>query len=150
MEESGEKAELLYQALARKRYCDLVQNVLVGIMISLSHRSDTYKLSMVFGNCREQFESVAQLSNSLKEHGLEEEEEIIMESTHLIDRYQVLLSQLHEIEDEDKLPSAEAQNFHDLTHDVIHWIKEIKESLMALNSLEGKMPLEERIQKIKV
>ncbi|XP_073923916.1 nesprin-2 isoform X5 [Castor canadensis] len=116
MEESGEKAELLYQALARKR---------------------------------EQFESVAQLSNSLKEHGLEEEEEIIMESTHLIDRYQVLLSQLHEIEDEDKLPSAEAQNFHDLTHDVIHWIKEIKESLMALNSLEGKMPLEERIQKIK-
>ncbi|XP_047397719.1 nesprin-2 isoform X2 [Sciurus carolinensis] len=98
---------------------------------------------------REQFESVVQLNNSLKEHGLTEEEEIINESTCLIDRYQTLLRQLHEIEEEDKLPPAEDQSFNDLEHDVIHWIKEIKESLMALNSSEGKMPLEERIQKIK-
>ncbi|XP_021103430.1 nesprin-2 isoform X2 [Heterocephalus glaber] len=116
MEESGERAELFCQALARKR---------------------------------EQFESVAQLSNFLKEHGLTEEEEIMMESTHLIDRYQTLLRPLGGIEEEHKLPSAEAQSFNDLAHDVIHWIKEIKESLMALNSSEGKMPLEERIQKIK-
>ncbi|XP_017658049.1 nesprin-2 isoform X3 [Nannospalax galili] len=113
---SGEKAELLYQVLTRKR---------------------------------EQFETVAQLNNSLKEHGLTEEEEVITESTHLINRYQTLLRQLHEIEEEDKLPPAEDQNFNDLAHDVIHWIKEIKESLMALNSSEGKMPLGERIQKIK-
>ncbi|KAM5273601.1 nesprin-2 [Ctenodactylus gundi] len=116
VEESGEKTELLCQALARKR---------------------------------EQFESVAQLNNFLKEHGLTEEEEIIVESTHLIGRYQTLLRQLHAIEEEEKLPPAEDQAFNDLARDVIHWIQEIKESLMALNSSEGKMPLEERIQKIK-
>ncbi|XP_004681849.1 PREDICTED: nesprin-2 isoform X2 [Condylura cristata] len=99
---------------------------------------------------REQFESMAQLNNSLKEHGFtEEEEEILTESTHLIDRYQTLLRQLCEIEEEDKLPPTEDQSFNDLAHDVIQWITEIKESLMVLNSSEGKMPLEERIQKIK-
>ncbi|XP_073098376.1 nesprin-2 isoform X4 [Manis javanica] len=97
---------------------------------------------------REQFESMAQLNNSLKEHGLAEEE-IIMESIHLIDRYQTLLTQLCEIDEEDKLPPAEDQRFNDLAHDVIHWITGIKDSLMVLNSSEGKMPLEERIQKIK-
>uniref|UniRef100_A0A2K5XMG3 Spectrin repeat containing nuclear envelope protein 2 n=1 Tax=Mandrillus leucophaeus TaxID=9568 RepID=A0A2K5XMG3_MANLE len=97
----------------------------------------------------EQFESVAQLNNSLKEYGFTEEEDIIMESTCLMDRYQTLLRQLSEIEEEDKLPPTEDQSFNDLAHDVIHWIKEIKESLMVLNSSEGKMPLEERIQKIK-
>nr|XP_035116587.2 nesprin-2 isoform X2 [Callithrix jacchus] len=98
---------------------------------------------------REQFESVAQLNNSLKEYGFTEEEEIIMEATCLMDRYQTLLRQLSEIQEEDKLPPMEDQSFNDLAHDVIHWIKEIKESLMVLNSSEGKMPLEERIQKIK-
>lgn len=92
---------------------------------------------------------MAQLNNSLKEHGLAEEE-IIMESIHLIDRYQTLLTQLCEIDEEDKLPPAEDQRFNDLAHDVIHWITGIKDSLMVLNSSEGKMPLEERIQKIKV
>ncbi|XP_051003413.1 nesprin-2 [Acomys russatus] len=98
---------------------------------------------------REQFETVDQLRAALKDHGLTEGEETIKEATHLIDRYQTLLRQLHEIEEEVKLPPAEDQSFNDLAHDVIHWIKEIKESLMALNSSEGKMPLEERIQKIK-
>uniref|UniRef100_A0A2K5EX71 Spectrin repeat containing nuclear envelope protein 2 n=1 Tax=Aotus nancymaae TaxID=37293 RepID=A0A2K5EX71_AOTNA len=98
---------------------------------------------------REQFESVAQLNSSLKEYGFTEEEEIIMQSTCLMDRYQTLLRQLSEIEEEDKLPPTEDQSFNDLAHDVIHWIKEIKESLMVLNSSEGKMPLQERIQKIK-
>ncbi|XP_040598842.1 nesprin-2 isoform X2 [Mesocricetus auratus] len=116
METSGEKTDLFYQALTRKR---------------------------------EQFETVAQLNDSLKEHGLTEAEETIKEATHLMDRYQGLLRQLHEIEEEDKLPPAKDQSFNGLAHDVTHWIKEIKESLMALNSSEGKMPLEERIQKIK-
>ncbi|XP_059549889.1 nesprin-2 isoform X2 [Myotis daubentonii] len=95
---------------------------------------------------REQFETVAQLNNSLKECGLTEEEEIILESTHLIARYQALLRQ---IEEEDKLPPAKDQSFNDLAQDVIHWITGIKESLMVLNSSEGQMPLEETIQKIK-
>ncbi|XP_048217916.1 nesprin-2 isoform X2 [Perognathus longimembris pacificus] len=116
MGKSGEKAELFWETLARKR---------------------------------EHFESVVQLNNSLKEHGFTEEEEIIAESTRLIDRYQTLLRQLPENEEEAKLPPAEDQSLPDLAHDVILWIKEIKESLMALNSSEGKMPLEERIQKIK-
>ncbi|XP_075804010.1 nesprin-2 isoform X6 [Microtus pennsylvanicus] len=116
MEPLGEKTDLFYQALTRKR---------------------------------EQFESVARMNDSLKEHGLTGGEETIKESTQLIDRYQTLLRQLHEIEEEDKSAPAEDQSFNDLVHDVAHWIKEIKESLMALNSSEGKMPLEERIQKIK-
>ncbi|XP_058423073.1 nesprin-2 isoform X4 [Diceros bicornis minor] len=97
---------------------------------------------------REQFESMAQLNNSLKEYGLTEEEEIIMESTHLIDRYQTL-RRLCETDEDDKLLPAEDQSFKDLAHDVICWITGIKESLMVLNSSEGKMTLEERIQKIK-
>lgn len=104
----------------------------------------------MFAIYREQFESLAQLNRSLKEYGLTEEEEIIMESTHLIDRYQTFLRQLCEIDEEDKLPPTEDQRFNDLAHDIIHWIAGIKESLMVLNSSEGKMPLEERIQKIKV
>uniref|UniRef100_A0A8C4MDW9 Spectrin repeat containing nuclear envelope protein 2 n=1 Tax=Equus asinus asinus TaxID=83772 RepID=A0A8C4MDW9_EQUAS len=98
---------------------------------------------------REQFESMAQLNNSLKEYGLTEEEEIIMESTHLTDRYQTLLRQLCEIDEDNKLLPAEDQSFKDLAHDVMCWITAIKESLMVLNSSEGKMTLEERIQKIK-
>ncbi|XP_057586422.1 nesprin-2 [Hippopotamus amphibius kiboko] len=98
---------------------------------------------------REQIESMAQLNNSVKEYGLTEEEEIVTESTRLIDRYQTLLRQVREIDEEDKLPPAEDQSFNDLAHDVIHWITGIKESLMVLNSSEGKMPLEERIQNIK-
>ena len=104
---------------------------------------------MIFGIYREQFESMAQLNNSLKECGLTEEE-IIMESTCLTDRYQALLRQICAIKEEDKLPPAEDQSFNDLAQDVIHWITGIKESLMVLNSSEGQMPLEETIQKIKV
>lgn len=104
----------------------------------------------MFGIYREQFESMAQLNSSSKKCGLTEEEEIILESTRLIDRYQALLRQICEIEEEDKLPSDEDQSFNDLAQDVIHWITGIKESLMVLNSSEGQMPLEETIQKIKV
>lgn len=111
-------------------------------------RTDLF--SQVLTRKREQFETVAQLTDSLKELGLTEGEETIKESTQLIDRYQTLLRQLREIEEEANLPAAEDQSFNDLARDVIHWIKEIKESLMALNSSEGQMPLEERIQKIKV
>ncbi|KAM6202620.1 nesprin-2 [Rhynchocyon petersi] len=98
---------------------------------------------------REQFESLAQLNNSLKEYGLSEEEEIIADSTQLIDRYQIFLKQLCDSEEENKLSPAEDQNFHELADDIIHRITESKESLMVLNSSEGQMPLEERIQKIK-
>ncbi|XP_039720519.1 nesprin-2-like isoform X1 [Pteropus medius] len=112
-------------------------------------REKTELVCQTLARKREQFESAAQLNNSLKEYGLTEEEEIIAESTRLIDRYQALLRQICEIEEEDKLPPAEDQSFNDLVHDVIHWITGIKESLMVLNSSEGHMPLEERIQKIK-
>ncbi|XP_036094192.1 nesprin-2 isoform X6 [Rousettus aegyptiacus] len=112
-------------------------------------REKTELVCQTLARKREQFESADQLNNSLKEYGLTEEEEIIAESTRLIDRYQALLRQICEIEEEDKLPSAEDQSFNDLVRDVIHWITGIKESLMVLNSSEGQMPLEERIQKIK-
>nr|XP_021491241.1 nesprin-2-like [Meriones unguiculatus] len=72
---------------------------------------------------REQFEAVAQLNDSLKELGLTEGDETIKESTHLIDRYQTLLRQLHEIEEEDKLPPAEDQSFNDLAQDEIILLK---------------------------
>ncbi|XP_008061512.1 nesprin-2 [Carlito syrichta] len=108
----------------------------------------TELLCQALARKREQFESMAQLNNSLKDYGLAEEE-VMTESTHVIAQYQTLLRQFGEIEEEDKLPPAEDQSCDDLAHDVIHWITEIKESLMVLNSSEGKMPLEERIQKIK-
>lgn len=107
-----------------------------------------YKLSMIRAICREQFEYMAQLNSSLKDCGLTED--LLMESTQLIDRYQTLLRQLCDSEEEVQLPSAEDQSFSDLAHDVIQWITEIKEALMVLNSSEGSMPLAERIQKIKV
>ncbi|XP_006891859.1 PREDICTED: nesprin-2 [Elephantulus edwardii] len=99
---------------------------------------------------REQFASLAHLNNSLKECGLrEEEEEIMADSAHLIDRYQTFLRHLCQSEEDTKLPPAADQSFNDLADDVIRWITESKESLMVLNSSEGQMPLEERIQKIK-
>lgn len=52
--------------------------------------------SMIFGIYREQFESMAQLNNSVKQYGITEEEEIVTESTHLVDRYQTLLRQICE------------------------------------------------------
>lgn len=147
MEQSGEKTELFCQALARKRYnWSYLRYYFLGIWF-LTWCCGSYKLSVIFGIYREQFETVAQLNNSLKECGLTEEEALILESTHLIDRYQALLRQ---IEEEDKLPPAKDQSFNDLAQDVIHWITGIKESLMVLNSSEGQMPLEETIQKIKV
>uniref|UniRef100_A0A8C3X5K7 Nesprin-2 n=1 Tax=Catagonus wagneri TaxID=51154 RepID=A0A8C3X5K7_9CETA len=112
-------------------------------------REKTELLCQTLARKREQFEAMAQLNDSVKEYGLTEEEGIVMESTHLIDRYQTLLRQLCETDEEDKLPPAEDQSVDDLARDMIHWIKGIKESLMVLNSSEGKMPLEERIQKIK-
>uniref|UniRef100_A0A480L0G3 Nesprin-2 n=2 Tax=Sus scrofa TaxID=9823 RepID=A0A480L0G3_PIG len=112
-------------------------------------REQTELLCQTLARKSEQFETIAQMNDSVKEYGLTEEEEIVMESTRLIDRYQTLLRQLRETDEEDKLPPAKDQLFDDLAHDVIHWITGIKESLMVLNSSEGKMPLEERIQKIK-
>uniref|UniRef100_A0A4X2LQP5 Nesprin-2 n=1 Tax=Vombatus ursinus TaxID=29139 RepID=A0A4X2LQP5_VOMUR len=96
---------------------------------------------------RQLFESFAQLNNSLKKFGLIREE-IVIESTHLVEEYETFLTQVCEVGDHQP-PPPEDQNFEDLVHDVFAWIMGIKESLMVLNSTEGKMPLEERIQKIK-
>ncbi|XP_074146434.1 nesprin-2 isoform X1 [Sminthopsis crassicaudata] len=96
---------------------------------------------------RQLFESFAQLNNSLMKFGLLREE-IVIESTHLVEEYETFLTQVCEIENHQS-PTAEDQSFEDLVHDVFSWIMGIKESLMVLNSTEGKMPLEERIQKIK-
>ncbi|XP_068947829.1 nesprin-2 [Petaurus breviceps papuanus] len=96
---------------------------------------------------RQLFDSFAQLNNSLKKFGLIREE-IVIESTHLVEEYETFLTQVCEIGNHHS-PPAEDQNFEDLVHDVFSWIMGIKESLMVLNSTEGKMPLEERIQKIK-
>ncbi|XP_072485533.1 nesprin-2 isoform X2 [Notamacropus eugenii] len=95
---------------------------------------------------RQLFESFAQLNNSLKKFGLIREE-IVIESTHLVEEYETFLAQVCEIGNHQ--PPPEDQSFEDLVHDVFSWIMGIKESLMVLNSTEGKMPLEERIQKIK-
>lgn len=70
---------------------------------------------------------MAQLNNSVKQYGITEEEEIVTESTHLVDRYQTLLRQICETDKEDKLPDD--QSFNDLAHDVIHWITGTKNPL---------------------
>ncbi|XP_056666845.1 nesprin-2 isoform X2 [Monodelphis domestica] len=96
---------------------------------------------------RQLFESLAELNNSLKKFGLTREE-IVIESTNLIEKYETFLTQVCE-KGNHQSPAAVDQSFEDLVHDVFSWIMGIKESLMVLNSTEGKMPLEERIQKIK-
>ncbi|XP_074092082.1 nesprin-2 isoform X2 [Macrotis lagotis] len=96
---------------------------------------------------RQLFETFAQLNDSLKKSGLIREE-IVIESTHLVEKYETFLIQVCKTENYQS-PPAEDQNFEDLVQDVFSWIMGIKESLMVLNSTEGKMPLEERIQKIK-
>lgn len=88
---------------------------------------------------------MVQLNNFLKEYGFIEEEEIIMEFIYLIDRYQILLRQLCEIDEDNKLFFVEDQSFKDFVYDVICWIIGIKEFFMVLNLFEGKMIFEERI-----
>lgn len=107
MEENGrntEKTELFCQALARRGIADLAQNMcFLGIWF-LKVRHGSYNLSMIFGIYREQFESMAQLNNSVKQYGITEEEEMITESTHLVVDADTLLRQICETDKEDKLP----------------------------------------------
>uniref|UniRef100_A0A6I8NCE0 Nesprin-2 n=1 Tax=Ornithorhynchus anatinus TaxID=9258 RepID=A0A6I8NCE0_ORNAN len=97
---------------------------------------------------RDSFDALAQLTNSLEKSGLTSEE-TVTEGTRLVSRYQALLSRLSDQQGECELLSVVDQNFEDLAQETFSWITEIKESLIALNSTEGTMPLEERIQKIK-
>ncbi|XP_075782511.1 nesprin-2 isoform X2 [Pelodiscus sinensis] len=97
---------------------------------------------------REAFDSLSQLANSLRESGFTRDERV-SESHHLISRYQELQTRVSEILGVTQTLSMEGQNFEALAQKMSSWIKRLNESVIGLGSLEGELPLEERIHQIK-
>ncbi|XP_034623710.1 nesprin-2 isoform X2 [Trachemys scripta elegans] len=97
---------------------------------------------------RDSFDSLSQLSNSLRESGFTRDE-TVSESSHLISRYQELQTHISEALGISQTRSMERQNFEALAQNMSSWIKRLKDSVIGLSSREGKLPLEERIHQIK-
>ncbi|XP_074852445.1 nesprin-2 isoform X5 [Carettochelys insculpta] len=97
---------------------------------------------------RESFDSLSQLANSLRDSGFTKDE-TVSESSHLISRYEELWTSVSEILGPTQTFSMEGRNFEALAQKMSSWINRLKESVIGLNSLEDKLPLEERIHQIK-
>uniref|UniRef100_A0A8C3IBQ1 Spectrin repeat containing nuclear envelope protein 2 n=1 Tax=Chrysemys picta bellii TaxID=8478 RepID=A0A8C3IBQ1_CHRPI len=97
---------------------------------------------------KDSFDSLSQLSNSLRESGFTRDE-TVSESSHLISRYQELQTHISEALGISQTRSMERQNFEALAQNMSSWIKRLKDSVIGLSSREGKLPLEERIHQIK-
>ncbi|XP_015486173.1 nesprin-2 isoform X3 [Parus major] len=97
---------------------------------------------------RKPFDSLAQLSNSLREAGLAEYE-TLSEASNLISRYHALITRVSEMAgNTDRLP-VEGQNFESLAQDVSCWIKKLEEALNKMSSQGSELPSDERIIQIK-
>ncbi|XP_014105243.1 PREDICTED: nesprin-2 isoform X1 [Pseudopodoces humilis] len=97
---------------------------------------------------RKPFDSLAQLSNSLREAGLAEYE-TLSEASNLISRYHALITHVSEMAGStDRLP-VEGQNFEGLAQDVSCWIKKLEEALNKMSSQGSELPSDERIIQIK-
>ncbi|KAM6130878.1 nesprin-2 [Pterocles gutturalis] len=97
---------------------------------------------------RKSFDSVAQLTNSLKEAGLTEDE-TISEASDLISKYQKLITHVSEMAGNTERLPVEGQNFEELAQDVSCWIKKLKEAVNNLSSQESELSSDERINQIK-
>ncbi|XP_026705487.1 nesprin-2 isoform X2 [Athene cunicularia] len=96
---------------------------------------------------RKPFDSMAQLTNSLREAGLTGE--TIAEASDLISRYQTLIAHVSEMAgNTERLPVA-GQNFEELAQDVSCCIKKLEEAVNNLTSQENELPSDERINQIK-
>ncbi|XP_063255607.1 nesprin-2 [Prinia subflava] len=97
---------------------------------------------------RKPFDSLTQLSNSLREAGLTEYE-TLSEASNLISRYHALITRVSEmVGNTDTLP-VEGQNFEDFAQDVSCWIKKLEEALNKMSSQGSELPSDERINQIK-
>uniref|UniRef100_A0A8C3V6R4 Nesprin-2 n=1 Tax=Catharus ustulatus TaxID=91951 RepID=A0A8C3V6R4_CATUS len=106
---------------------------------------DVYKTLLMQ---RKPFDSLAQLSNSLREAGLTEYE-TLSEASNLLSRYHALITRASEMAGStDRLP-GEGQNFEDLAQDVSCWIKKLEEALSKMSSQGSELPSDKRINQIK-
>uniref|UniRef100_A0A8C8E8W0 Spectrin repeat containing nuclear envelope protein 2 n=1 Tax=Otus sunia TaxID=257818 RepID=A0A8C8E8W0_9STRI len=96
---------------------------------------------------RKPFDSMAQLTNSLREAGLTDE--TIAEASDLISRYQTLIARVSEMAGNTERLPVEGQNFEELAQDVSCWIKKLEEAVNNLSSQENELPSDERINQIK-
>ncbi|XP_058716797.1 nesprin-2 [Poecile atricapillus] len=97
---------------------------------------------------RKPFDSLAQLSNSLREAGLAEYE-TLSEASNLISRYHALITRVSEMAGNTERLPVEGQNFEGLAQDVSCWIKKLEEALSKMSSQGSKLPSDERIIQIK-
>uniref|UniRef100_A0A8C0UW16 Spectrin repeat containing nuclear envelope protein 2 n=1 Tax=Cyanistes caeruleus TaxID=156563 RepID=A0A8C0UW16_CYACU len=94
------------------------------------------------------FDSLAQLSNSLREAGLAEYE-TLSEASSLISRYHALITRVSEMAGNTERLPVEGQNFEGLAQDVSCWIKKLEEALNKMSSQGSELPSDERIIQIK-
>ncbi|XP_061854786.1 nesprin-2 isoform X2 [Colius striatus] len=97
---------------------------------------------------RKPFDSMAQLTNSLREAGLTEYE-TILEASDVISRYQTLVIHVSEMAGNTERLPVEDQDFEELALDVSLWIKKLEEAVNKLSSQESELPSDERIHQIK-
>ncbi|XP_054826558.1 nesprin-2-like isoform X2 [Eublepharis macularius] len=97
---------------------------------------------------RESFDSLAWLANSLGQSGFSSDE-MVLESTELVERYKTLLSHVRKNIGAFQALSAEEKNFEELAQSTFLWVQKVKDSVFGLRSEEAKIPLEERLCQIK-
>ncbi|XP_066045092.1 nesprin-2 isoform X1 [Chamaea fasciata] len=97
---------------------------------------------------RKPFDSLVQLSNSLREAGLTEYE-TLSEASNLISRYHALTTRVSEMAGNTERLPVEGQHFEHLVQDVSCWIKKLEEALNKMSSQGSELPSDERINQIK-
>ncbi|XP_015279037.1 PREDICTED: nesprin-2-like, partial [Gekko japonicus] len=92
---------------------------------------------------REPFDSLAWLASSLRQSGFSSDE-VVLESTELVDRYKTLLSHVRKNLGVSQALSVEEKNFEELAQSTLSWVQRVKDSISELMYEEAKMPLEEK------
>lgn len=98
---------------------------------------------------REEFDSLGQLANSLKEAGLTEDG-TILETNGLISRYHTLVTNVSEMAGNSQGLAVEGQHFEEIAQDMSSWIKRLEKAVNNLRSQESELPPDERNNQIKV
>uniref|UniRef100_A0A8C3BV29 Spectrin repeat containing nuclear envelope protein 2 n=1 Tax=Cairina moschata TaxID=8855 RepID=A0A8C3BV29_CAIMO len=97
---------------------------------------------------REEFDSLGQLANSLKEAGLTEDG-TILETNGLISRYHTLVTNVSEMAGNSQGLAVEGQHFEEIAQDMSSWIKRLEKAVNNLRSQESELPPDERNNQIK-
>ncbi|XP_077180010.1 nesprin-2 isoform X2 [Paroedura picta] len=97
---------------------------------------------------RESFDSLAWLASSLRQSGFSGDE-VVLESTELVDRYKTLLSYVRKNLGVYQALSAEEKNFDELAQSTFLWVERVNKSISQLRYEDVQMPLEEKLSQIK-